>query len=139
MSDEQALNARAIALLDRYDPEDGSEEQRRLAGEIHELLKSDGERLDDDVLITLLDLPPGTDTDPISAAATAELACRGPGVVEALLTTALDGGDTAQPRALEILDGMGELDVVQGMIEVLGGDAQDFVETGGSRSARGDR
>jgi hypothetical protein len=128
VSNEREVNQRAIALLDRYVPGAADDEQRRLAGEIKALLHESADDLDDDVLLTILDLPGGPDADPLIEAAMKDLWRRGPGVVETLLTTALDGGENAEPRALELLERLDEADVVQGMVEVLGGDAQGFVK-----------
>ncbi len=156
----------ARQLVDAFDDalEHGDDDARDYAVEqLDDFIDEIDDDSGDDVLVTLLDLPPGPTSRPLLDQVARKLARRGPGVVEALLTAVL--GDAppelrlsdiisvagavgalleaatrnpnVPPRAgnaAAILDAMALGDLVLGLVEVLEGGADERLKRAASET-----
>ena len=127
--DGEALIGLARQLADAFEEARMPEDQEYAADAIDDFLSDHDHYAPDDALIALLDLPMTKLTWPLIDSVEATLAERGTSAVWALLE-AVDGrvydrGGQTPARALETLGAMREAHVIQGMIDVMAGAADD--------------
>ena len=128
-SDDAALIGLARQLTDAYGEARTREDQDYACEAILDFLGEYRRAAPSEALLALLDLPFTAETFPLIDEAQMTLVARGPAVVELLLAAALgevyDQDGPAPERAAETLDSMDPGEASLGLVEVLGGDADD--------------
>jgi hypothetical protein len=127
--DGEALIGLARQLADAYEEAQTPEDQEYAAEAIDDFLSEHDHYAPDDALIALLDLPMAKLTWPLIDSVEATLAERGLPAVWALLE-AVDGrvydhGGQTPARALETLGAMRQASVIQGLVNVMAGAADN--------------